>query len=282
MAISKVSSMNSLFAEIYEDAIFVAREANLMTGLVTPYSAKGWMDRNMGIYPELSAETVAEGTDYSNATEFTKTSKMTITPYEVIAQTILTDQRVDTDPDGAVQDASQELGNAVSTKIDTDIGALFDSFTTDVGPGAGSAATIAKFAVAVSVLRNSKAPNPIYVVAHPFHWHDCWVELGQPAGTQAFLGDIANEAMRDFYVGRWINAMWFVNANIAVDGSDDAVSGAFNPQALAFDSRKQPTLEPERDASLRATELNMTAGYGVAVRRQEFGVGYTADASTPS
>lgn len=282
MAVSTVSSLNSLFAELYEDALFVARENNIMTGLVTNYSATGWMDRNIGIYPELSAITVAEGVDFSGATEFTKTSHATLTPGEVITQVILTDRRIDTDPDDARRDAATEMGNAIATKIDEDIASAFGDFTTDKGDGAGSSATIENFAVALSYLRNQKAPNPIYAVVHPYHWHDIWVELGQPGANQALLGDVANQALRDFFVGRWVNALWFVNANISVDASDDAVSGVFNPGALAFDSRKAPMMEPERDASLRAWELNFTAGYAYGTRRDAFGVGFTADATEPS
>lgn len=283
MAISTVSSLNSLFNQIYEDAIFVARETNIMTNLVTNYQARGWMTRTLTTYPTLTAETVSEGVDYAGSQEWTRSSVGTLTPSQVISQVILTDQRMDTDPQNAMRDAALEMGNAIATKIDTDLSGDFSSLSTDVGPGAGSSATIAKFAVGVSVLRNAKANNPIYVVAHPYHWHDCWVELGQPAANQALLGDVANQALRDFYVGRWINIQWFTNANIAIDGSADAISGIFNPQALAFDSRQAPMMEPERDASLRATELNMTAGYAHGLGpRPTFGVKYTADATTPS
>jgi hypothetical protein len=282
MAITKVSDLNSLFNLIYEDALFVAREQNLMTQLVTNYSARGWMARKVTIRPEITAEAKAEGIDFQNPTTFGKDVLATLTPGMVMAQVLLTDEDVDTDPDSAQQDASQELGNAIATKIDVDLVALFASFATEVGPGAGSSATIAKAAVGVSVLRNGAVPNPITIVWHPYHWHDIWVELGQPAGTKALLGDVANEALRSFYVGSWINVAHYISANIAVDGSADAVSGIFNPGSLAFDSRKAPTLETERDASRLATELNMSAGYAKGVRRDAFGVKYTADATTPT
>lgn len=93
---------------------------------------------------------------------------------------------------------------------------------------------------------------------------------------------MANEALRSFYVGNWLAAQWFTSANISVDVDDDAVGAIFNPQALAFDSRKAPMLEPERDASLRAWELNMSAGYAYGIRRTAFGVKVTHDATTPS
>lgn len=282
MAISTVSNISGYFNTIYEDALFVARENNLMTNLVTNYSATGWMNRVVSIYPTITAESVSEGVDYANANTFDKTTLATLTPGEIMTQVVLTDRRMETDPDDARRDAATEMGNAVATKIDTDLVSSFSDFTVDVGPGAGSAATIAKFAVGISRLRNAKTPNPVYIVAHPYHWHDVFIELGQPAANQALLGDVANQALRDFFVGRWINVQWFINANISVDGSDDAISGMFNPQAIAFDTRKAPMMEPERDASLRAWELNLSAGYAYGVRRDGFGVKYTADAATPS
>jgi len=164
--------------------------------------------------------------------------------------------------------------------IDSDLVDLFSGFTTDKG-AAGSALSIARCAKAISKLRANKAPNPLYFVLHPYGWHDIWLELDQPSTNQAFLGDVANQAMREFYVGNWMAAQWFISANIDVDDDDDAVSGCFHREALALDTRKPPTLEPERDASKRAWELNLYAWYAVGERRDSYGVGLTHDATEP-
>ncbi len=282
MAITKVADLNDLFNKIYEGALFVARETNIMVNLVRNFDAQGWMTRNFSTRPQIAAQVKPEGVDFANPTTFGKSLLATFTPAMVMAQVELTDEDRDTDPDSAAADAERELGGAIATKIDTDLTGDFASFSTDKGPGAGQTATIAKAATAVSVLRNRIVMNPINAVWHPYHWHDIWVELGQPAATKAFLGDLANQALRDFYVGNWINIQHFVSANIAVDGDADAVSGIFNAQALGFDTRKEPTLEPERDASKLATELNMSAGYAHGVIRSTYGVKYTADATEPS
>ena len=172
MATSKVSDLNSLFAEIYEDAIFVARQASVMAGLVTPYQAVGMQERNMGIYPTITAQTKAEGVDFANSTTFNKTSKMTITPAVAMAQVVYTDERAATDPDDARRDAARELGNAIATKVDEDLVDLFSSFTTNTAIGtANTALTIKKVAAGIAVLRAQHAPNPIYVTLHPYHWH---------------------------------------------------------------------------------------------------------------
>lgn len=171
MAISQVSDLNSLFNTIFEDARFVAREMNLMLPLVRKFNATGFMDRKLSYYPEITATAKAEGADFNNATTFNKTVEATLTPSTIMSQVILTDERMDTDPQNARADATTELGQSIATKIDKDLVDLFSSFSTDKGPGAGSSATIAKFAAAISLLRKNVTPNPIYAVVHPFTWH---------------------------------------------------------------------------------------------------------------
>jgi len=281
MAITTTDDLNGLFNLIYDDALFVARESNIMVGLVRNFNATGYMQRKGSIRPQVTAVEKPEGVDFQNPTTFGRSLKYTLSPTVKMAQVLLTDEDVQTDPDNAAQDAAQELGGALATKIDTDLVALFTGFGTGKA-AAGSALTIANCAAAISVLRNQKSPNPLYFVLHPYGWHDVWVELGQPAANQAFLGDIANQALRSFFVGAFLAANWFTSANIAIDGSDDAVGAVFNPNSLGFDEREAPMLEPERDASRKATELNMSAGYAVGELRDEYGVKLTHDATEPT
>ncbi len=281
MAITTVSDLNSLYNSIYDDALFVAREANIMTGLVRNFSATGYMARKISTRPQITAQVKAEGVDFQNPTTFGRTLKATLTPQVVMAQAILTDEDVQTDPDNARQDAAQELGMAIATKIDVDLVTLFQSFTETKSAGS-SALTISEVAAAISVLRYNITPNPLYVVLHPYGWYDVWVELGQTASQKAFLGDVANEALNSFFVGSWLSATWFVSANIPTYSTADAYSAVFNPQALGFDSRESPTMEPERDASRKATELNMSAGYATGIIRQEFGAALIHDITEPT
>lgn len=280
MTKSTISSMGSLYPSIYEDTLFVIREASLMPGLVTNYSATGMQVRYLGIYPQITAQAVSEGVDYANPTEWTKTQQMALTPSEAVAQVILTDERIATDPEDARQSAARELGLAIATKIDTDLTALFSGFSTNKGTS-GSALSIARCAAAMAVLRSYSVPNPVYFVLHPYGWHDIWTELGQPTTNKAFLGETANQAMMDYFVSDFLNAQWFVSANVKESGTD-GYSAVFHREALALDTRLAPRMEVERDASLRADEINVVAWYGVGERRDTFGVGLTHDVTEPS
>lgn len=285
MAVTTVSDLNGLFNTIYERALFVAREMNLMANLVENRSATGWMNRVVSTRPAITAVSVAETQDFSSSTTFGKDTKATLVPGEVIAQVVLTDRDVETDPDSARTDAERELGGAVATKIDVDLLGLFPSFTKDKGDGTNTTATFAKFAAAVAVVRYNKAAQygPINAALHPYHWHDLWLELGKPAATFANLSDVTVQALRDYYMATLLgNVRIFATSNIAVDANADAVSGIFGQQAIMLDTRRAVRMEPERDASARAWELNISAGYAYGVVRDEFGVKFTADATEPA
>ena len=284
MAVTQQSSLNSLFNTLYERARFVSREMNVMTQLVDNRAATGWMDRIVPVRPAITAVAVGETEDFNAPTTFGKSALATLTPGEIHSQVVLTDRAIETDPDSATGDAAVELGGSISTKIDVDLVGLFSSFTTDAGAGAGNAHTIGDMADGISILRNNKATQQgqIYGVWHPYHWHDVWVELGTPGANQAFLGDLANQALRDFWVMDYMATRHFVSANISVDASDDAVSGLFVRRAIMFDVRRALNFENERDASARAWELNANAAYAYGVIHAGEGIAFTADATTPT
>ena len=97
MAISQLTSISTYLAQIYEDAMFVAREQNLLSNLVFNYSGTGFMIRNVPVRPAITAEAIADATDYNAPTTWNKSSGATLTPGEIIAQALLTDQHIESD-----------------------------------------------------------------------------------------------------------------------------------------------------------------------------------------
>jgi hypothetical protein len=81
-----------------------------------------------------------------------------------------------------------------------------------------------------------------------------------------------------------MGALWFTSANISIDGNSDAQSGLFTREALALDTRQAPTMAIDEDPSIAGYgyEVNVEAWYGVAVRRNEYGVGLLHDATEPT
>jgi hypothetical protein len=89
--------------------------------------------------------------------------------------------------------------------------------------------------------------------------------------------------LREYFITTLMgNVQIFTSSNIAVDGSDDAISGIFTRNAIWLDTRRAVRTENERDASARAWELNINAGYACGLVRSTYGVKFTADATAPA
>jgi hypothetical protein len=68
----------------------------------------------------------------------------------------------------------------------------------------------------------------------------------------------------------------------APDGSDDFKGAIFPQDALAIDWRRAIRIEPERKASRRGTQYNMSAVYAHGVWRPALGVQMLFDATAPT
>jgi N4-gp56 family major capsid protein len=276
MAATTSSTLTDLFSNIIAAARFTAEENSLMAGLVTRYDIGNVAGTTIQVpkYPAIAAADLTEGTDMSSTT--VSTSSVSVTVGEVGAQVLLTDMAA-MGAGNPAQELGTVLGNAIATKIDQDLIALFDGFSTSIG-AAGQEITVADLFKAAATLRANKATGPVYAVVHPFHAYQLSANL-----TNTFAnpngGDLQNEAMRNGFVGSVGGIEVYQSANVAVDGSDDAKGCVFTREAICMAMKRDFNLETERDASNRAFELNATAVYGVAELDDSYGVEMLFDAA---
>ena len=270
------TTLNDLFTNIIAQARFTAEEQSLMLGLVTQYNIGNQAGTTIQVpkYPAVTAGDLTEGTDMS-ATEVS-TSSVSVAVGEVGAQVVLTDLAA-MGAGNPADELGTVLGNAIATKIDTDLIALFDGFSGSIGT-AGAEITVADLFKAAATLRANKVTGTINAVVHPYQAYQLKANL-----TNTFAnpngGDLQNEAMRNGYVGSIAGIDVYESANVAVDANGDSKGAVFAPEALAIALKRDFNLEVQRDASLRANELNATAVYGVGELDDSFGVKITADAA---
>lgn len=276
------SDITSFINTIYDGALLVARDNNVMTGLVRVFNDRtGVATRKNQQYGGASVISVGETDDLSGQS-FTPSNIATLTPAEVGAQYFLTDTRIESDPFSVANDAATDLGQAMATKMETDLVGNFSSLTAGTIGAAGSAITWSYFFNMEAVLRNAKAPYPYFAVMTPYQWN-VLAKAASVASTVTNAADSLKETVNSMYFVRQVGGVSvFVSANISKDASDDAYCGMFARDAIGLDIRRQPRLEPERDASRRGYELNMTALYAHGVWRPAFGVAGLFDSSTPT
>lgn len=276
MAATTSTTLDDLFANIIAQARFTAEEESLMLGLVTQYNIGDEAGKTIQVpkYPAITAAALTEGTDMSSTT--VSTSSVNITVGEVGAQVVLTDLAA-MGAGNPAEELGTVLGNSIATKMDVDLIALFDGFSSALG-AAGQEITVADLFKAAATLRTNKAQGEIFAVVHPYQAYQLKANL-----TNTFAnpnGGVAqNTAMVNAYVGTIAGMDVYESANITIDGSDDAKAAVFSREALAIAMKRDFQIEAQRDASLRAFELNATAIYGVGELDDSYGVEMLFDAA---
>ncbi len=264
------STLSELYTEIVAEALFVASERSVMRPLVKNYAISGGgKSVEVPVYAAVSAAAVSEASDLSN-TAINPTS-VTITASENGIMTTLTDLGRNASPRNVAADIGKLFGEAIAKKIDTDLTALFDGFSSVVG-SAGAEVTVAKIFEAVATLRQAAVPMPLAGVLNPKVAYNVKKNL-----TNTFVNpnpnDLTNEALRTGYVGNIAGVQMFETSNVdGTSDTDNCKGGIFHKDALGLAMMQDLKIETQRDASLRADEIVATAVYGVGELHDSYGV----------
>ena len=275
---STSSTLSELYTEIVAEALFVASEKSIMRPLVKNYAISGGgKSVEVPIYAAVSAAAVSEATDLSN-TAINPTS-VTITASENGIMTTLTDLARNSAPRNVAADIGKLFGEAIAKKIDTDLTALFDGFSTAVGSGSTALTAALVFQSIANVRNSGVSMDGVSTVLHPMVAYDLKANLTNTFAN-ANGNDLANEALRNGFVGRLGGVPIYETTNVANDGTaGDYKQGVFHRDALGLAMMQDLKIETQRDASLRADEIVATAVYGVGELNDSYGVELHSDSS---
>ena len=270
-----ISTLSNLISPIVQEALFVASETSIMRGLVRNYAvpANSGKTLQIPIYGTQSAADVNEGTDLAN-TAIT-TSEATILLKEVGIMTTLTDYARNTAVSNVIADLGKLFGEAISKKIDQDLTALFSGFSTGYG-SAQDEITVEMLFKAYAQLKANAVPGPYYGVFSPKAIYNVKKTL-----TNSFVNpygsDVANQAMREGYIGRIAGIDIFETSNVVQESATNAVNAVFSRDALGVAVMQDIRIATQRDESLRADEVVATAMYGVKELHDTYGIKLLGD-----
>ena len=275
---STSSTLSELYTEIVAEALFVASEKSIMRPLVKNYAITGGgKSVEVPIYAAVSAAAVSEATDLSN-TAINPTS-VTITASENGIMTTLTDLARNSAPRNVAADIGKLFGDAIANKIDTDLTALFDGFSTAVGSGSTALTAALVFQSIANVRNAGVSMDGVSAVLHPMVAYDLKANLTNTFAN-ANANDVSNEALRNGFVGRLGGVPIYETTNIDNDGTaGDYKQGVFHKDALGLAMMQDLKIETQRDASLRADEIVATSVYGVGELNDTYGVELHSDSS---
>lgn len=283
MAGSTTTTLNDLLPSIVAEAMFVASERSIMRGLVRNFNLGAGQGKTvtLPIYPTVDAAALTEGDEVTNTAVSTSGATVTISP--VAVRTLVTDLAIQSAPSNVVADLGRVFGEGIARKMDADLLALFDGFSTALGDGT-TAITPAVIFNAVAKLRTAGVPlDGIVAVLHPAVAYDLKAALttgGNTAFYAAAMGPVANQAMQEGLIGSLAGIPIFESANMANSGTTGDYKGAvFHRDALGLAMIGDINIETQRRASYVGTDVVASLHYGVAELYDGYGVELHYDSS---
>jgi len=234
--------------------------------------------------PKVGPMTMSDLTDGQDIVDEEDIGMTTVdlTASEVGAKVILTDKLVRQAATNVFSMIGRQLGDGMARKKDEDVLALYTNL--NGGTKLGAATKFMKASNVQGVIAHAKANkfgNQVYILHHP----NAVAYLSKEVATVASAGSASipegwsQDLLGNFWGGLrpMNNVAIFEDGNISEDSSGDGIGVIADKTAMAALNSVETRTERQRDASLRATEVVMTADYGVFELDDTRGAGITFD-----
>ena len=276
---ANTSVINSeLYSNLVTAAQFAAYENSVARQMVTIFDAPANSGKvlQVPVWSSIAAENI---TDESAATaKDTNTTSQTITLTEHVVYHQITDMLRDSAQSNVINQLGDQSGRAIAESMDTEAFTTFNSLTS-----AGGTVTASNFGAddifnAVGQLRAAKLTGPFFAVLHPTAARELKKSL---TATTAYTANTnaGNEILSNFYIGQLAGCTIIESALVPIDGSNVASCAVFSPSAIGHAMRGSVSLETDRNAASRSTDLVLTGVAGASVLQAGHGRLVTVDIS---
>ncbi len=236
------------------------------------------------IYDSVTATAIAENTDFTTNSAVDTTGSVDVTVSEHAIRFIVTNLSLGAsvedilggNPSPTVAASAKAEGGvvgemiseALQTRQDKDITALFSAFDSSTGSNTG-AITTTLFQAAITTLDSNNIPSlPRVAVLHPFQWGSLRTAFTNVA---TYGGTVGEDVVKRGVTATALGVDIFATGNVgtATVSSSTVYAGAmFHPSAIALATKGPlPEIASEYDASLRAVEVVGTGVWGEAEYR---------------
>lgn len=272
------TSINSeLFTNLLADAQFAAYENSIARQIVTAFDfpANAGKILQVPVYSAVTATDLTEGTA-PNAAD-TNTTSANITVAEIGTYFRVTDMLRDSAERDVISDLGVNAGRAIAEKMDAGVFNLFNSFTASVGTQ-DSAITVDNIFDAIATLRGNKVVGPLFAVVGPRQALQLKKALYNAGGTVATSSALGSSVLERGFIGTIGGCSIFESSLVKSDLDTDAdtelnmVGAVFASTALGHAMRGGISMETQRQAAARATDIMMTAVVGQAILQDSHGV----------
>lgn len=249
---------------------------------------------NVPKFGTVTTSALTEGIDMANAQEITDAG-LAITPAEFGAQVVLTDMMLMTVRDEFFRVAGRILGDSFDRQREQTLCDDMDNFSVVIG-SAGTALNVGHIMAGYASVKynapangtagrgGEPAPDPVFGFFTPASIHSLkktMVGGVGAAGTTQIVPELSrSEYQDDFNVG---GVRIRGTINFSKDTSDDVKGGIVSEEAIILAQLGSgPSAEKERDASLRAWEVNFVGRWGRAEYNDAWGREAVFDSALPT
>ena len=236
---------------------------------------------------QMTMSDLVDGQDIIDEEEIGMTT-VDLTASEVGAKVILTDKLVRQSAPNVMSIIGRQLGDGMARKKDTDVLALYQNLNEGTLLG-GTGPTYMKASNLQGIIAYAKANkfgSQLYILHHP----NAVAYLSKESAVVASSGSASvpegwsHDLLSNFWSGLrpMNNVPIFEDGNITEDSGGDGIGVIADKSAMAALTSVDTRTERQRDASLRATEVVMTADYGVFELDDTRGAGVKFDVSALS
>lgn len=264
------TTLNSeLFQKLLVQSQFAMYENSIArsVGTVYDYPMGSGKSVSVPVWASITASKPGEGVAPNVANTNTTSVSIDLAEHVYFAQ--ITDFLRDSAQESVINDLATQAGLALGESLDNDLVALFANagITKSVG-AANVAVTASTIMSAAAQVRNAKYSGPLFAVLNPLQAYGLKAAL---AGSYAAPSNAGNRALDQYAIGMIGGVTILESALVGI--TDDAATGCvFAPAAFGVAQRGGISMEEQRQASTRSTDLVLTAVAGTGIIRPELAV----------
>jgi len=284
--IASTGQLESASREMMTTARYTMEHNAPVYGLVQHYTLKKGHDTaNFPKFGQMTIRALTDGIDMVDEEELGMTN-VAVTTGEFGAKIIMTDKLLRENTAVTWEVPGKQMGDAYTRLRETELIGLFTALNGGTQYGAaGAEFTAANVTACISIAKTDKVGTALNIVHHP----NAVARLAKDLTT---VGSGQIRPLPEGYPARLLNNYWtgiringshvFETGEITRDSSDDASGVIMDKMALGILEQKSFGKERERDASLRAWELNVVTDFAAFELDDTLGVSLLYDAADPS
>ena len=267
---ANTTTLNSeLFQKLLVQSQFAMYENSIArsVGTVYDYPVGAGKSVQVPVWASITASKPGEGVAPNVAD--TNTTSVSIDLAEHVYYAQITDFLRDSAQESVINDLATQAGLALGESLDNDLIALFanNAITKSVG-AANAAVTASTIMSAAAQVRNAKYSGPLFAVLNPLQAYGLKAAL---AGSYAAPSNAGNRALDQYAIGM-IGGVTILESALVGIANDAATGCVFAPAAFGVAQRGGISMEEQREAAKRATDLVLTAVAGTGIIRPELAV----------